>query len=372
MIRRPTAQRASGIVLVGTHPWTNSAFDRLLPRTLLPVAHRPLLSFALSWLHAAGIEEGAVCANRETQSLQSRLLRHVPSGMRVTYHEDSMPRGAAGALRDAAGGSDADTFIVTDGTSIPNVDIAALLDFHQSSGALVTVVVNQERGRHGNPCLHVPSGTYVCSREALEGVPTTGFFDLKENLIPQLYRSGGSVLGYVAPGTTPRVLDASSYMAINEWMVERLTQSDEVLGDYVRTGACLRHSDARVSDSALLVGPVMVEAGAEIGPGAVIVGPTSIGRDASVGAGALVSRSAIWRRSSLGEQSVTDRCILADDAVVPARSRAFRTVMFAHFRDVTAAQHSARRLTDPVPSDLLRRMRRAFTGAALSRSPAPQ
>ena len=66
-----TRTQTAGIVLAGTHPWTNSAFDKLPPRALLPIAHRPLISYALSWLEDGGIHQVAVCANRETQTLQS-------------------------------------------------------------------------------------------------------------------------------------------------------------------------------------------------------------------------------------------------------------------------------------------------------------
>ena len=102
MSGRTTLDRTAGIVLVGTHPWTNSPFESLLPRALLPVANRPLISYALSWLQKAGIDDVAVCANRETRALQARLLSQVPQGMKLSYHEDPMPRGAAGSLSDAA------------------------------------------------------------------------------------------------------------------------------------------------------------------------------------------------------------------------------------------------------------------------------
>src|SRR5262245_19668783 len=85
----------TGIILAGTQPWTRSAFDTL-PRTLLPVALQPLIWYGLSWLHGGGVGEVAVCGNREPRLLQSRLSRYVPLGMKVSYHEDRMPRGAAG------------------------------------------------------------------------------------------------------------------------------------------------------------------------------------------------------------------------------------------------------------------------------------
>ena len=71
------------------------------------------------------------------------------------------------------------------------------------------------------PGVQVPSGMYVFNREALDVVPGRGFYDIKEHLIPQLYRSGERVIAYPSEGASPRVLDASSYLAVNEWMVEQ-------------------------------------------------------------------------------------------------------------------------------------------------------
>src|ERR1700733_10668667 len=131
-----TFNNVSGVVLVGTHPWRHGAFDRLPPRPLIPVAHRPLISYSLGWLRDCGIRHAIVCANRETQALESKLRRHVPEGLNVSYQEDPMPRGAAGAVRDAAAASDADTFVVAEGTAIPNVDLRELLTAHRASGAV--------------------------------------------------------------------------------------------------------------------------------------------------------------------------------------------------------------------------------------------
>src|SRR4051812_14937743 len=150
------SNHATGIILAGTHPWTNSAFDTL-PRTLLPVAHQPLIWYGLSWLHNGGVSDVAVCGNRETRLLQSRLPRYVPVGLRVSYHEDPMPRGAGGSARDAATTFETETFVVIDGTSIPTVDLTELLATHRDSGASVTVVVHSEARGTGNGRIDIPS-----------------------------------------------------------------------------------------------------------------------------------------------------------------------------------------------------------------------
>lgn len=324
--------RLTGIVLVGTHPWTNSAFDTLLPRPLLPIANRPLISYALSWLHDAAIRDVAVCANRETRALQATLERHVPAGMRVSYLEDPMPRGAAGCLRDAAWAAGGDTFVVADGTAIPHVDLCDLLSSHRFSGAVATVVVDCEPGHNGTPGLQAPAGIYVFDRRALDIVPPHGFYDIKESLIPQLYRFREHVVTYRTSGTIPRVLGASTYLAVNEWMVEQLVTTGKPLEGYSRSGSRLVHSHSFIADDAVLVGSVLVGPDARIMSGAVIVGPTSMGPEATVERGAVVIRSAVWRRSFVSQQAIADRCILADDTFVEPHAHAFRCVMVANSR----------------------------------------
>jgi NDP-sugar pyrophosphorylase family protein len=320
------------------------------------------------------IAHAAVCANRETQVLESRLQRHVPPGLRVTYHEDPMPRGAAGAVRDAALATDADVFVVADGTAIPNVDLADLLAAHQACGAAVTVVSHCEPGRDGKSEMQVPSGIYVFNRSVLELVPERGFYDIKENLIPQLHRAGQRVSAFRADGPCPRVLDASSYRAVNEWMIEHLVTTRNVPEGYVLSNGCLFHRDAIIARDATFVGPVLVGPGACISSGAVIVGPTSIGCDVTVGSDALVSRSAVWRRCVINQQAVADRCIVADDTVLAGGTQAFGEVKVTQARPANTVDREASRVFgDTSPADLFRRMSRAVLDSAVwSRSPAAQ
>jgi NDP-sugar pyrophosphorylase family protein len=287
-----------------------------------------------------------------------------------------MPRGAAGSARDAVSTTEAQTLVVAEGTVIPTVDLRELLLQHQTSGACVTVVVHCEARRYGSPGLHVPSGIYVFNRAALEAVPAHGFCDIKEKLIPQLYARGARIVAYENAEAAPRVLDAATYMAANEWMIEQVAREPVEQDGYARFGTGLVHRDAFIADDAAIVGPVIVGPGAQVQSGSVIVGPTSIGRDATIASGAFVSRSAVWRRSFIGERAAADRCIVGDDAVIAPGSQSIRRVVTANRRR-TAAELDW--LT--MPSDQMRRkpsldvgarLGRLVFGASWSRSPAVQ
>jgi NDP-sugar pyrophosphorylase family protein len=318
-----------GVTLAGTYAWSRSAFDLLVLRPLVPVAHRPLISYGLSWFLDAGIGNVTVCGNRNTRGLEAHLARHVPARMTLTYLEDPMPRGAAGCVHDAAAEDNRETFVVTDSTAVPTVDLPELLACHRASGAAATIVVCSEPRDSGSPRSPIPVGIYVFERRALESIPQRGYFDIKEHLIPFLYRAGERVQTYHTTGTVPRVLSAQTYLAVSELVTERVVSHAEAPEGYRRRGDALIHAEASVAPDAILAGPILVEAGASILPKAVVIGPTSIGRDVRIEASALVSRSAVWRRSTVEAGGSVDRCILGDDAVVRANGQECQTVVTA-------------------------------------------
>jgi mannose-1-phosphate guanylyltransferase len=333
-----SARDLSAIVLAGTHQWSGSSFEKLAPRPLLPVALTPLISYPLQWLCDGGIRQATVCVNGGTRLVRSAVGDGSALSMYVSYHEDATPRGAAGCVRDAGLRTRAQTLVVAGGTTVPAVDLAELLDAHFASGAAMTAVVQ------GEPPSAAPSpaGLYVVERRVLDHVAPRGFQDIKENLIPALRRAGESVVAYESRGFSPHVLDAQTYLAVNQWMVQRL--ADEGYGSGLLDPA------ARVEAGALLVGPVQIGAGARVEAGATIVGPTSIGPDSVIGRNALVARSAVWSRCDVGEGAMVHRSVLGHDAVVPPRARLFNLVRLPEHSNPSALRIPFGRGAKPAPS----------------------
>jgi mannose-1-phosphate guanylyltransferase len=306
-----SAQRLSAVVLAGTHHWNGSGFERLAPRPLLPVAGSPLIAYSLRWLRAAGVRRVAVCGNGTTPALEAALGDGRELDLELGYHQDPTPRGPAGCVRDAVQDLGWDALVVASGTAIPTVDLAGLLAFHEATGAALTAVAHAEPSAAAPP---TPGGVYVFARRALDHVAAAGFQDIKEGLIPRLHRAGERVLAYPGAGCCPQVVDAQTYLAVNEWVLERLGGGD------------LHHPSARVDPGACLVGPVRLGRGVRVEAGATIVGPTSIGAETRIAQGALVARSALWSRCVVEAGAVVHGCVVGDDAAVPAGSRLFNVV----------------------------------------------
>ncbi|HSD66881.1 MAG TPA: NDP-sugar synthase [Vicinamibacteria bacterium] len=302
--------RDHGIVLAGAYPDGQCPLDRLVPRPLLPVAQQPLVTYALRWMASGGLRSATICANAEARAIRASLEGSA-FGLRVDYLEDWSPRGAAGCVRDAGLKTGARTFVVADGTTVPVVDLGELLECHHASRAAMTVVV----GADGTGRLR-PSGIYVFDRRAFEHIPEDGFQDIKEKLIPRLHAVGETVSTHMAEGVVPRVVNADSYLAMNQWVVERTSRHRQAPDGFRSLGETVLHDSASVDPTARLLGPVLLGPGVSVEAGAILVGPVSIGRGTTVGRDAVVSRSVVWSDCQVGDRSFVDRSMLADRAVV--------------------------------------------------------
>jgi len=301
------------IVLAGTY-YSSSVFGSIRPRPLLPVAQKPLVEYVLGWLRDSGVPTATLCANGSTSRLRAHLADGGRVGIALAYHEDESPRGAAGCVKDAALQSSAQTLVVADGTSIPVADLGRIVAHHRRTGAKVTIAVQRHVSPGSAPVLQ-PSGIYLFERDVLDLVPATSFQDIKESLIPKLYKAGVPVAVFELEESSPRVLNAETYLAVNQWMIARMASG---LREKVGTSDALAHPSAWVDGSATLLGPVLLGPGVRVQEGALIVGPASIGAGTTVGAGAVVARSVLWEHCVVGERAIVDQSVMADYSEVGA------------------------------------------------------
>jgi len=329
-------QQVKGIVLAGVHSWDGSLFDRVLPRPLVPVAHSPLICYVLGWLRDGGIRTATICANSASRAVRALLGDGTRVGVQIDYYEDWTPRGPAGCVRDAAMGSDAETFVVADGTIIPQLDLDRLLAAHDEAGAAVTVAACRDgengNGRNGHL---TPTGVYVFARRALDYVSKMGYQDIKEVLIPQLRRHGECVVTHRVGNPCPRVTCAGTYLAANEWVLERLLADPHPWPGYREMKEGRVHQSVSLGAGVMLVGPVLVGPETRIERNATIVGPTVIGAGCTIREGAVVCRSAIWDACLVGRTSRLDQCILVHGASVRAGAR-LSDVVYGQEREKSA------------------------------------
>lgn len=176
-----------------------------LPKSLVPVGGRPLLSWQIGRLARAGVGRVIVSCLAGQESAFVERLGDV--GVELVCAGEPERLGRGGGIRFAAGfrGETGD-MLAMNGDELVDVDFGALLERHRSTGAAATVTVAQPPSQFGQVDLtdddvvtgfheisRVPywvnCGIYVLSEEALARFPEKG--DHETTVFPELAAEGG-------------------------------------------------------------------------------------------------------------------------------------------------------------------------------------
>lgn len=174
-----------------------------LPKPLVPVAGRPLAAWQLGLLGRAGVDRVIVSCNAGAGEEFAAALNGL--GPEVAIAEEPERLGRGGGIRFAAAErQEADDVLALNGDELLDLDFAALLARHRSSGTAATIAVAQPRSPFGVVELDddrvtgfaeggtieswVSCGVYVLSEEALARFPERG--DHETTAFPELAAEG--------------------------------------------------------------------------------------------------------------------------------------------------------------------------------------
>ena len=273
----------------------------LLPKPLVPVFHKPLLTFALDSLLAAGVGTLSLNTHHLPEAF-SHALGKEPSyrdhPLRL-FHE-TLLLDTGGGIRNARPALGDSTFVLYNGDILADLPIRDLLTRHRNSGAIATLLlrpadgggvanirfdvtsggVQDLRGVLGveEGDLAVYSGIAVFEPAIMEWIPQTGPYSIIDALLSAL-RAGEKVGGMIAEeGLWIDLGTPESYLRAH-----RLLADPAVRPGYVPDSSWPRaiHPEARVESGAVLEGVVAVGPGSHVERGAVV-------RDSVIWPGAVI------------------------------------------------------------------------------------
>lgn len=201
------------------------------PKVLAPVHGRPYLTFLLDQLAAAAIDEVTLLTGFQGQQVRQTLGQSY-AGMHLIYSEEPLPLGTAGAVRWALPLLAAPTILLLNGDSYCSVHFATFRDFHQRSGARVSLVLAHVPGatRYGSVLAGkggrvksfaekaaartgwINAGIYLLDRSLLKQIPVGQPVSLERELLPA-WVDRGRVFGFHCDG---RFLDIGTPEAYAE------------------------------------------------------------------------------------------------------------------------------------------------------------
>lgn len=160
------------------------------PKPLALVAGKPFVTYLLEQLVSVGFEKVVIASGYLGEQFDSRFGGNYKN-LAIEYSQEPFSLGTAGALRYALPHVATSRLLVLNGDSFCDIDLAALVTYHEQVHACITLTAVQvpDSGRYGNIRMH-PDGKVAAfvekGAQAGPGYINAGVYLLDRSIIETL------------------------------------------------------------------------------------------------------------------------------------------------------------------------------------------
>jgi exosortase len=307
-------QQITAVILIGPRDFGRCPLATRLNKALWPIADKPIVQRLIEDISNQGIKKFVICYDGTGQEIRQTL--DINSGLDVRFLDESLPRGPAGCVLDAARDSTNELLLIFNSSMIAPPGIDAMVETHRKAGADMTIIFSSTL--EGNGQAGKTAQVYICGRSILEHIPQVGYCDIKEGLIPKLVQAGKTIHAVSMPFDMSSFRTWREYLASVGGFLKKMCDEQIKLPGYRQydSEGVWVSSFGQVDSSARIFGPVIISDGARICEDVVIFGPAIIGRNAIVGRTSLVADSVLWEDVRIGTDCQVRNCLLDYKAVV--------------------------------------------------------
>lgn len=266
------------------------------PKPLIPVANRPLLTYAFDHLRGAGVERFVVNTHWRADAYPRLFATPEWRGAPILFREEKPAvLETAGGIKNVEDLLRGEPFWVYNGDILSTLPLAPALRAHRDAGNEVTLILRSKDG------------------------PLHAAFDEKTGRILDL----GARLGHpgaflftgiylVEPAFLARI-PAAAKLSVIPVFIDMIRAGARLGGVVIDDGAWfdLGSREQYLAVHRQLGGAPWIDPAAHLGAGAKITGATAIGPGARVGEGARVHDSLVWSGGEVAAAADLERCIIA-------------------------------------------------------------
>ena len=275
-----------------------------LPKPLVPIFQKPLITFALDHLIDLGIGKIFINTHRLPETFAAAFPGNRYSGLDLNFVNEPVLLETGGGIKNIEAQLGRDPFITYSGDVLTDVPLQPLLDEHVNRGNDVTLALRQTRlgsaiafrdgrvvdisGRRGIPGNFDFANIAIWNPAIIDRIPA----GQKISFIPILgeWISEGGKIGGV-------VLDKGQWFNLGS-RAEYFDVHRAILGGW-------RPGYVKETDWTAAIHPSAV-----VDPSATIRGCSVVGKDCRVGGGALLDNTIVWPGSQIASNAELFGCIV--------------------------------------------------------------
>ncbi len=326
------------VVLVGGQGTRLRPLTLTTPKPLLPIANVPFIERQLAWLGHHGVDEVVLSLGYLPDAFMEHFSDDRFGDIKLRFVVEHEPLGTAGGIRFAAEGID-DRLLVCNGDVLTDLDLGALLRFHEERAAAATIALTQvgdpsafgvvptrtdgevvvfvEKPPPGQaPSNWINAGTYVLEPEVIDAIPARLTVSIERETFPRMLEGPGRLYAMRSDAYWLDIGTPQKYLQAQLDVAKGRLGRPPVVGAIERAEAVWVEPAAVIHETADIVGPAVIGVGARVGADArveaSVLGPGTI-----VGEGSNLLRSVVLRGATVAPgERVTDK-VVSPDAVLP-------------------------------------------------------
>jgi mannose-1-phosphate guanylyltransferase len=324
------------VILAGGEGTRLRPLTSTVPKPVVPLVDRPLISYMLEWLGQHGIDDVIMSCGFLASGVRNVLGDGSAFGMRLRFVEEPEPLGTAGALKFAEAMLD-ERFLMLNGDVLTDIDLTAQIAQHERTSAIATLAlvavpdptnyglvrldeqsmvkefvekpssdsIAERQGVEALDANLISAGAYVLQRDILDLVPAEKNVSIEREVWPALV--GNGLYGFRAEAYWLDIGTPERYLQCTFDIIEGNVKT--AVAERLGSGYLAVSDEADVQGRA--IPPAVLERGVSIAAGAHVGSLVVLGQDVSVGSGSVVERSVILNGSAIGENCVLRNCIVA-------------------------------------------------------------
>ena len=276
-----------------------------LPKPLIPIFQKPLITFALDHLIGVGVKSFVINTHHRPEPFRELFAESSYRECPVELVHEPEILGTGGGIKNAESLLPGDLFISYSGDILTDVDLQSLLDEHGRARNDVTLALRETgfgkdvalegsrvidiSNRYGHPGRYDFAGIAVWDKKIFERIPGgrhLSYIPVLAEWIGQGGRIGGVVLN---ERKWFNIGSRKEYLAVHQTISEEGWKPEYV-------------------DSTSW--PVPIAAGAEVDPTARLLGFNAIGDGCRVAAGATLENTILWPGAQIASRARLRNCIV--------------------------------------------------------------
>jgi mannose-1-phosphate guanylyltransferase len=273
-----------------------------LPKPLVPIFQKPLITFAFDHLIDARIDRLVVNTHRLPERFRETFPELLYRGRRIVLVHEPVLLGTGGGFKNALPHLQADSFIVYSGDVLTDFKLAPLLEQHGRAGSEVTLALRQTRFKpsitlRGERVVAIgEAGDYdfanvsIWRRTAADLIPpgkSVSFIPTLQEMLTAGRNVGGVVVNdgkWFNIGSPNEYLEVHRMITTENWRPAYIEKTDEW--------------------------PLALAASAQVDPTVSLSGFCSLGANSTVAAGAKLTDTILWPGAQIARASELRNCIV--------------------------------------------------------------